>query len=487
MISALRVLLITFKDVQETNMKDSNTYLKNFEEIERVNELNTRSNLTIPYNLEAEQAILGAILSDNESLFKIYSIISEEDFYKANHKIIYASILKIIKNNDHADFLTVAEQLMKREQLDKAGGRNYLIELIESTPSIKNIESYANIIRAKSLQRKTYIAACKIEEVALNPGDLTTDEMINEIEKVFFTALQSHSKEVELKMINIDEQEHLINRLCSNPDKNRINGLETGFDKLDAITSGLKPGNLVIIAGRPSMGKTAFAINIAQHCVLKSRKAVGIFSLEMSEQEIITRMLSSLSSVPLSNISTGQLSNENFFRVNEAINQLRTAPVFISEKNLLTAFDVQIAARRLKHQRPDLSLIILDYIQLMSGTTKKLEYRTRELGEISRSLKALSRELDIPVVALSQLSRRVEERNDKRPVMSDLRDSGEIEQDADLVICMYRDSVYTRKTNDLQMQKDPAEAIICKHRNGPLGTVKLIFEGKYTRFSNFSC
>lgn len=462
-------------------MQDSNTSSENLE----INDLKyTGTNLTIPYSFNAEQAVLGAILFDNELLFEVYSIIREKDFYKTAHKIIYNAILRLIKNNDRADSLTVAEQLKKSDQLTKVGGRDYLIKLIESTPALENIESYANIVKVNSAQRKIYAASRKIGEIALQPKDLSHESMINEIEKVFFAAVQSQDENIDFKTPDVDAQERLIDRLCIN--KKSINGLETGFTQLDELTFGLKPGNLIIIAGRPSMGKTAFAMNIAQHCAFNLSKPVpvGIFSMEMSEQELITRILSSLSSVPLSNISSGRLSNEEFLRVKSAIVQLRTAPIFINEKNLLTAFDAQIAARRLKHRCPDLSLIIVDYIQLMSGTTKRLEYRTRELGEISRSLKALSRELDIPVIALSQLSRRVEERTDKRPIMSDLRDSGEIEQDADLIICMYRESVYTRKKNDPTIQRDQAEAIICKHRNGPLGTVELIFEGQYTRFSN---
>lgn len=459
-------------------MQDSNTSSENLE----INDSNTGTNLTIPYSLDAEQAVLGAILFDNELLFEVYSIIREKDFYKTAHKIIYNAILRLIKNNDRADSLTVAEQLKKSDQLTRAGGRNYLIKLIESTPALENVESYANIVKVNSAQRKIYAASRKIGEIALQPGDLSHESMINEIEKVFFAAVQSQDENIDFKTPDVDAQERLIDRLCIN--KKSINGLETGFTQLDELTFGLKPGNLIIIAGRPSMGKTAFAMNIAQHCAFNLSKPVGIFSMEMSEQELITRILSSLSSVPLSNILNGRLSNEALLQVKFAINQLKTAQIFINEKNLLTAFDAQIAARRLKHRCPDLSLIIVDYIQLMSGTTKKLEYRTRELGEISRSLKALSRELNIPVIVLSQLSRRVEERADKRPMMSDLRDSGEIEQDADLIICMYRESVYTRKKNDPILQLDPAEAIICKHRNGPLGTVELIFEGQYTRFSN---
>ena len=459
-------------------MQDSNTSSENLE----INDSNTGTNLTIPYSLDAEQAVLGAILFDNELLFEVYSIICEKDFYKTAHKIIYNAILRLIKNNDRADSLTVAEQLKKSDQLTRAGGRNYLIKLIESTPALENVESYANIVKVNSAQRKIYTASCKIGEIALQPGDLSHESMINEIEKVFFAAVQSQDENIDFKTLDVDAQERLIDRLCIN--KKSINGLETGFNQLDELTFGLKPGNLIIIAGRPSMGKTAFAMNIEQHCAFNLSKPVGIFSMEMSEQELITRILSSLSSVPLSNILNGRLSNEALLQVKFAINQLKTAQIFINEKNLLTAFDAQIAARRLKHRCPDLSLIIVDYIQLMSGTTKKLEYRTRELGEISRSLKALSRELNIPVIVLSQLSRRVEERADKRPMMSDLRDSGEIEQDADLIICMYRESVYTRKKNDPTLQLDPAEAIICKHRNGPLGTVELIFEGQYTRFSN---
>lgn len=459
-------------------MQDSNTSSENLE----INDSNTGTNLTIPYNLDAEQAVLGAILFDNELLFEVYSIICEKDFYKTAHKIIYNAILRLIKNNDRADSLTVAEQLKKSDQLTRAGGRGYLIKLIESTPALENVESYANIVKVNSAQRKIYTASCKIGEIALQPKDLSHESMINEIEKVFFAAVQSQDENIDFKTPDVDAQERLIDRLCIN--KKSINGLETGFTQLDELTFGLKPGNLIIIAGRPSMGKTAFAMNIAQHCAFNLSKPVGIFSMEMSEQELITRILSSLSSVPLSNILNGRLSNEALLQVKFAINQLKTAQIFINEKNLLTAFDAQIAARRLKHRCPDLSLIIVDYIQLMSGTTKKLEYRTRELGEISRSLKALSREINIPVIVLSQLSRRVEERADKRPMMSDLRDSGEIEQDADLIICMYRESVYTRKKNDPAPQRDQAEAIICKHRNGPLGTVELIFEGQYTRFSN---
>lgn len=460
-------------------MWDSNTFSENLE----IDDSNTHTlNSTIPFSLNAEQAILGAILSDNELLFRVCSIICEKDFYKTAHKIIYEAILKLIKDNDRADYLTVAEQIKKSDQLAKIGGQDYLIELIQSIPSLANLESYANIVKANSNRRKMYAAGHKISETALNPGELTTEAMMNKIEKIFFTAVRPQDENIDFKRPDADKQELLIDRLCI--DKKAINGLETGFTQLDELTSGLKSGNLIIIAGRPSMGKTAFAMNIAQHCAFNLSKPVGIFSMEMSEQELITRILSSLSSVPLSNISNGRLSNEALLRVKSAIVQLRTAPIFINEKNLLTAFDAQIAARRLKHRCPDLSLIIVDYIQLMSGTTKKLEYRTRELGEISRSLKALSHELNIPVIVLSQLSRRVEERTDKRPMMSDLRDSGEIEQDADLIICMYRESVYTRKKNDPAPQRDQAEAIICKHRNGPLGTVGLIFEGKYTRFSN---
>lgn len=451
---------------------------------EQANE--SEAKLTLPRSIDAEQAVLGAILADNELWFEIQSILVEDDFYNISHQSIYQAIVSLINRNTRADSITVAELLNNNKQLEKIkGGRSYLVEMMQNVPAISNVVGYANIIRDKSILRQLYTIGRKISEMAYQEGCGAID-ILDEAEKLIFGIAEEHHRRGST-LLPVGQYipliEKRIAKLHGKPN-NGITGIETGFYDLDKITSGLQAGDLIIIAGRPSMGKTAFAVNIAEHCSLSNQGSVAIFSMEMPAEQLVTRMISSTGEISINQIRSGQFDGRDHYKFQEALNKLLPSRIFIDETAGLSALDIRAKVRRFKRLNPDLSLVIVDYIQLMSGFGKNSNNRVTELGEISRSLKALAKEINIPIIVLSQLSRSVETRQDKRPIMSDLRDSGAIEQDADIIIFMYRAGYYSREEGEKEPVNDPAEAIIRKHRNGALGSIKLFFRGEYSKFMN---
>lgn len=446
----------------------------------------SESKLTLPRSIDAEQAVLGAILANNELWFEVQPILAEDDFYNISHQNIYQAIVALINRDIRADSITVAELLNDNKQLEKIkGGRSYLVEMMQNVPAISNVIGYAKIVRDKSVLRQLYTIGRKISEMAYQEGRDAT-EILDEAEKLIFgIAEERHRRGSTLFPVSqyLSLIEQRIARLHNMPN-NGITGIETGFYDLDRITSGLQAGDLIIIAGRPSMGKTAFAINIAEHCSLSNQGSVAIFSMEMPAEQLVTRMISSTGEISINQIRSGQFDTNDHYKFQEALNKLLSSRIFIDETAGLNALDIRARVRRFKRLHPDLSLVVVDYIQLMSGLGKNTNNRVTELGEISRSLKALAKEINIPIIVLSQLSRNVETRQDKRPIMSDLRDSGAIEQDADIIIFMYRAGYYSREEGEKEPVNDPAEAIIRKHRNGALGSIKLFFRGEYSKFMN---
>jgi len=437
-----------------------------------------------PHSVEAEQAVLGGLLLDNSAWDKIADFISEGDFYKADHRLIYQHVSTLVAASRPADVITVAESLERNGKLDDAGGLPYLAALAQNTPSAVNIRRYAEIVRDRAVMRQLVSIGTEIAEGALNPMGKTADELINDAEAKVFAISEQGSRGrqgfVDIRPLVAQVVER-IDQLHSNPSD--ITGTPTGYADLDRMTSGLQQGDLVIVAGRPSMGKTAFALNIAEHICLHERLPVAVFSMEMSGTQLVMRMIGSVARVDQHKVRTGRIGDDEWPRLTDAWGRLNDVPLFIDETPALNALELRARARRLHRQvgGPGLGLIIIDYLQLMSSTSSG-ENRATEISEISRSLKALAKELSVPVIALSQLNRSLEQRPNKRPVMSDLRESGAIEQDADVIFFIYRDEVYNPDSPD----KGTAEIIIGKQRNGPIGTVPLAFLGQYTRFDNLA-
>jgi len=437
-----------------------------------------------PHSIEAEQSLLGGLMLENNAYDRIADILTEDDFYRHEHKLIYRAISALINENRPADIITVQEALERNDQLDHAGGFDYLLTLAQSTPSAANIRRYAEIVRERSIIRQLAEIGTEIARNAYNPQGKSAEQLLDEAENQVFQIAESTAKSKQgflempdLLQQNIERIDMLYQR--DNPDE--VTGIATGFTDLDRMTSGLQAGDLVIVAGRPSMGKTAFAINIAEHVAISGKRPVAVFSMEMGGTQLVMRMLSSVGRLDQSVLKNGSLKDEHWERLNEAVAKLTDAPIFIDETAGLSALELRARARRLARRfNNQLGLIVIDYLQLMSGSGRN-DNRASELGEISRSLKALAKELQVPVIALSQLSRTVEQRTDKRPMMSDLRESGAIEQDADLIMFMFRDEYYTKEQSQF---KGLAECIIGKHRNGPTGRVFLTFMGQFTRFEN---
>jgi replicative DNA helicase len=439
-----------------------------------------------PHSVEAEQSLLGALLIDNQAFDRIADLVSGEDFYRDDHRRIWRHIQRLLENNRPADVVTVAESIEASEDKDKTGGPTYLAALSQNTPSSLNVRRYAELVRERSVQRRLAQVATEIAESALAPTGKEVGQLLDEAESKIFQIAESGARR-DQGLIGIapilakvyERIDHLHNQ--DNPSD--ITGVPTGFTDLDTRTAGLQPGDLVIIAGRPSMGKTAFALNIAEHVALHPSVAmpVAIFSMEMSSSQLAMRMLSSIGKVDAHKLRTGRLADEEWSQLTEAMGRLHEAKIHVDETPALNSLEVRARARRLKREYSKLGLIIVDYLQLMSAHSQG-ENRATEISEISRSLKALAKELDVPVIALSQLSRAVEQRNDRRPMMSDLRESGAIEQDADVILFIYREEVYSP---DKEEAKGRAEVIIGKQRNGPIGRVDLTFLGRFTRFANF--
>ena len=438
-----------------------------------------------PHSIEAEQSLLGALLLDNQAFDRVADLVTGEDFYRDDHRRIWRHIAKLVENAKPADVVTVSESVEASEDKDKTGGPAYLGALAQNTPSALNIRRYAELVRERAVQRRLAQVATGIAEEALNAGGKDVGQLLDEAESKIFQIAESGARrdqgllEIKPVLARVFEKiDHLYHR--DNPSD--VTGVPTGFVDLDRMTAGLQAGDLVIIAGRPSMGKTALALNIAEHVAVDNGLPVAVFSMEMSGTQLAMRMLGSIARVDQHKMRTGRLSDREWSDLSEAMGKLHETPIYIDEGGALTALEVRARARRLKRQYSKLGLIVIDYLQLMAATGQG-ENRATEISEISRSLKAMAKELDVPVVALSQLNRAVDQRPDRRPVMSDLRESGAIEQDADVIMFVYREVVY--KPDLPEEQRGTAELVVGKQRNGPIGTVKLTFRGQHTRFENY--
>ncbi len=435
---------------------------------------------TPPHSIEAEQAVLGGILLNNEAWVKVIERIQEGDFYRKDHRTIFNAIASLDSEGKPYDVITVAEWLESHQLLDEASGLSYIAALVENSSGADNISAYADIIRKRSVLRQLIKATSKISESVFDPQGRTSEEILDFAEQSVFEIAEQETRGTrtyksikDLLVSALDKVDELFHR------DSPITGIATGFDDFDERTAGLQNADLVIVAGRPSMGKTAFAINIAEHAAIKGKKSVAVFSMEMPGESLAMRLMSSLGRIDQHKVRTGKLKDEDWPRLISAVEIMKDSKLLIDDTPALTPAELRARCRRI-YREQGLDLIVVDYLQLMQVPTNA-ENRATEIAEISRSLKAMAKELNVPVVALSQLNRSLESRTDKRPVMSDLRESGAIEQDADVIVFIYRDEVY----NEDSVDKGKAEIIIGKQRNGPIGTVNLTFLGQYTRFENF--
>ncbi len=437
-----------------------------------------------PHSIEAESSVLGGLLLDNGAWDRVGDLLVDNDFYRHEHKLIYAAIGALINASKPADVITVNEQLQNQGKAEEMGGLGYLNSLAQYVPSASNIRRYAEIVRERSILRKLVSASDEIATNAFNPQGKAIDRILDEAEQKIFNIGEEGSRmkqgfqSMDTLVVELLDR---VQEMADNP--NDITGVPTGFYDLDRMTSGLQPGDMVVLAARPSMGKTAFAINIAEHVALNEGLPVAVFSMEMGASQLAVRVVGSIGRIDQGHLRTGKLSDDEWPRLTEAIEKLRTVSLHIDETPGLTPSELRANARRLARQCGKLGLIVVDYLQLMSGSGGSGgDNRATELGEISRGLKMLAKELQCPVIALSQLNRSVEQRTDKRPMMSDLRESGAIEQDADIIMFIYRDDYYNKDS------KDPgvAEIIIGKQRNGPTGTVRLTFLKNLTRFESLA-
>jgi replicative DNA helicase len=438
-----------------------------------------------PHSVEAEQSLLGALLLDNQAFDRVADLVSAADFYRDDHRRIWRHIARLIEATRPADVVTVSESIEASEDKDKTGGASYLAALAQNTPSALNIRRYAELVRERAVQRRLAQVATEIAETALAPTGKDVGQLLDEAESKIFQIAESGARKdqgligISPVLAKVFER---IDHLHSQDHPSDVTGVPSGFVDLDRKTAGLQPGELIIVAGRPSMGKTALALNIAEHVALHPSVSlpVAIFSMEMSASQLAMRILSSMARVDQSKLRTGRLDNEEWANLTDAIGKLNEARIYVDETAALNALELRARARRMKREYGKLGLVVVDYLQLMSATSQG-ENRATEISEVSRSLKALAKELDVPVIALSQLSRAVEQRNDRRPLMSDLRESGAIEQDADLILFIYREEVYAPEKEEARGR---AEVIIGKQRNGPIGTIALTFMGQFTRFAN---
>jgi replicative DNA helicase len=429
-----------------------------------------------PQNLEAEQSVLGSILLDNAALNRSLEIVSEEDFYRTAHQMVYRSMVALSERNEPVDQITLTDYLRGTGELEQVGGASFIAELVQMVPSAANIRYHCQIVRDKSLLRGLVRTATDVVMKGYE-GTTKTDELLEFAEREIFRLAQGHLGGTFVPVSSIiQDSVEIVDRLYSRQEK--ITGVPTGFTDLDNLLAGLQPSDLIIVAGRPSMGKTSLALGMAEQAALKGNAVVGIFSLEMSRAQLVLRMLSSQAHLDSHAVRTGQLKGPDWVALTEAAGRLEQAKIFIDDSGNLSVQQMRGKARRLKSEH-GLDLLIIDYLQLMDGKSSS-ESRQQEISEISRALKALAKELDIPVVALSQLSRAVENRTDKRPMLADLRESGAIEQDADVVMFIYRDEVYNPDSDD----KGIANILVRKHRNGPIGEVDLQFHDRYASFNN---
>lgn len=439
---------------------------------------------TPPHSIEAEQSVLGGLLLDNVAWDKVADLLVAADFYRHDHRLIFEHISKLIENSRPADVVTVFESLQNAGRVDDAGGLPYLNALAQNTPSAANMRRYGEIVRDRAILRRLVSAGDEITTSALNPQGRETKEILDSAEKVVFEIAEQGARgrhgfvEIQPLLTKVVER---IQELFERANPSEVTGIATGFVDLDRVTSGLQPGDLVIIAGRPSMGKTSLALNIGEHVAIKERWPVFVFSMEMGASQLALRMLGSVGRINQQRLRTGRLEGDDWARLSDAMQKLHDAPMYIDETPGLNPLELRARARRMARTAGSPGLIIVDYLQLMSVSGQG-ENRATEISEISRSLKALAKELQAPVIALSQLNRAVESRNDKRPLMADLRESGAIEQDADLILAIYRDEQYNKDSQD----KGIAEVAILKQRNGPLDTIRTVFKGEFTRFDNLA-
>lgn len=439
---------------------------------------------TPPYSIEAEQSVLGGLLLDNSAWDRLGGFLKEDDFYRFDHRLIFQHIVRLVVASKPADVITVFESLQASGKADEAGGLEYLNSLARNTPSAANIRHYAQLVRDRSILRQLITVSDEISANAFQTRGKDVKQILDEAETRIFAIAEESSRETQgFQSINhlLSGVAERIEELYNSESDSDITGIPTGFIDLDRMTSGLQPGDLVIVAGRPSMGKTAFSVNIGEYVAIEQQLPVCVFSMEMSGAQLASRMLGSVGRLDQHRLRTGRLQDSDWDKLTFAMGKMNDAPLFVDETPALNSIELRARARRLAKQCGQLGLIIIDYLQLMSPSSAG-ENRATEISEISRGLKALAKELNCPVIALSQLNRSVEQRPNKRPVMSDLRESGAIEQDADLILFIYRDEVYNPDTAD----KGIAEIIVGKQRNGPIGSVRLTFLGQYTKFDNYA-
>ncbi|MDO8513713.1 MAG: replicative DNA helicase [bacterium] len=432
-----------------------------------------------PQNIEAEQSVLGAILLDKDAILKVVDILNSENFYRDDHKLIYEIMLVLFEKRSPIDLVTLTNELETRKKLKEVGGAAYLSSLVNGVPSSAHVAKYAEIVRHKATLRRLIHASSTIIELGFNEtADIA--EVLDKAESTIFSISQKFTSDnfVPIKSV-LEESFDRIDELHKN--KGTLRGVPTGFKELDGLISGLQKSDLVIIAARPSMGKTSFVLNIAEYAAVKHKVPVGLFSLEQSRDQIVDRLLCMQAGVDSWRLRKGELAEDDFRKIGEAMGELAEAPIFIDDSPMLSVMEIRAKARRLQVEH-GLGLVIIDYLQLMEGRSSHGNdaNRVQEVSEISRSLKALARELNIPVVALSQLSRAVEQRDRKIPQLSDLRESGSIEQDADVVMFIYREDYYNKETEN----KNIADILVRKHRNGPIGDIKLYFIPEQTKFGN---
>jgi replicative DNA helicase len=437
-----------------------------------------------PHSIEAEQSVLGGLLLDNSAFDRIADVLVEGDFYRDDHRRIWRHIARLIERGKPADVVTVDESVKASEDKDRTGGLAYLGALAQNTPSAHNIKRYAEIVRERAIMRRLVQIGAEISDSALNPQGREIGQLLDEAESRVFEIAEAGARGrqgfVPIQPLLTQVMER-VDMLYHQDNPSDVTGVPTGYVDLDRKTAGLQPGDLIIVAGRPSMGKTTLALNMAEHVAIDNGLPVAVFSMEMSGPQLAMRMLGSVGRLDQHKLRTGRLSDDDWHRLTTAVGRLHDAPIHIDETPALNPLEVRARARRLHRQYGKLGLVVVDYLQLMSASGQG-ENRATELSEISRSMKALAKEINVPVVALSQLNRALEQRTDRRPVMSDLRESGALEQDADLILFIYRDVVYNAQT----AEPGKAEIIIGKQRNGPIGTVELTFLGEHTRFENYA-
>jgi replicative DNA helicase len=444
--------------------------------------LATVENLKVPpHSIEAEQAVLGGLLLASRAWEQVADIISETDFYREDHRLLFRAIYELSDVGQPCDAVTVTEWFEARGQVEQVDGGDYIAQLASNTPSAANVRAYAKIVREKSILRQLIDVGAEITSGAFSLEGRSSQELLEAAERAVFAIADQGQRSGSAYVSVQDMLKEAIDRIQELHEyEGEITGTPTGFKDFDKLTAGLQDSDLIIVAGRPAMGKTTFAMNIAENAAIKHEVPVAVFSMEMSSLQLVMRLFSSLGSIDQTRLRTGNLDDLDWPKLTSAMNLLHKSRIFIDETASLSPAELRARARRLKREH-DIGLIVVDYLQLMAvpGST---ENRATEIAEISRSLKAIAKELHVPVIALSQLNRALEQRPNKRPVMADLRESGSIEQDADLIVFIYRDEVY----NDESPDKGLAEIIIGKHRNGPTDTVKLSFQGQWLRFNNFA-